>query len=220
MVDTTKNIDFDNNDQIRLLTNLRDDIRILLHSHPKGIWFRMLPKVYCMHFNRDIHLDLFGITNPFLFLDYISDIIKFDLPDNLNEEDFIIELNNDQKQMLQTSMQYMGLKLRRDFLFKMLLQNASFEKRGSLLREICIIDEHLKCINHETEASPSPKIPIHEKVALRLQKIRSMIDFSLNYLLKTPSEISDNELIELYDNSDEFIRNLIPLAQRLSASTK
>ncbi|CAF1425228.1 unnamed protein product [Rotaria sordida] len=219
MMDTSKDIDFDNNDQIRLLTNLRDDIKILLHSHPKGIWFRMLPKVYYMHFNRDIHLDLFAITNPYLFLDYISDIIKFDLPDNLNEEDFIIELNNDQKQILQTSMQYMDLKLRRDVLFKM-LQNASFEKRGSLLREICVIDEHLKYINHEQEASPSPKIPVHEQVALRLQKIRSMIDFTLDYLLKTPNEISDNELIELYDNSDEFIHNLTPLAQRLSLSTK
>ncbi|CAF2468646.1 unnamed protein product [Rotaria sp. Silwood2] len=218
-MDASKTIDFDNNDQIRLLTNLRDDIRILLHSHPKGIWFRMLPKVYYMHFNRDLHLDLFAITNPYLFLDYISDIIKFDLPDNLNEEDFIIELNKDQKQILQTSMQYMDLKLRRDVLLKM-LQSASSEKRGSLLREICIIDEHLKYVNHEKEVSPSPKIPTHEQVTLRLQKIRSMIDFSLNYLLKTPNEISDDELIELYGSSDEFIRNLIPLAERLSLSTK
>ncbi len=60
----------------------------------------MLPKVFYMHFNRDIHLDLFSITNPILFLDYISDIIKYDLPENLNEEDFIIELNNDEKKTL------------------------------------------------------------------------------------------------------------------------
>jgi hypothetical protein len=103
----------DNNDQIRLLTNLREDIRMLLRAHPKGIWYRMLPKVFYMHFNRDIHLDLFAIINPFLFLDYISDIIKFDLPDNLNEEDFIIEFNNDEKQILSTSMRAMDFKLRR-----------------------------------------------------------------------------------------------------------
>jgi hypothetical protein len=90
----------DNNDQIRLLTNLREDIRILLSAHRTGIWFRMLPKVFYMHFNRDIHLDLFAITNPILFLDYISDIIKYDLPENLNEEDFIIELNNDENKTL------------------------------------------------------------------------------------------------------------------------
>lgn len=102
----------DNNDQIRLLMNLRDDIRILLSSHPKGIWFRMLPKAFYMHFNRDIHLDLFAIRNPFLLLDYISDLIKFELPDNLNE-DFIIELNTDQKQMLSNSVQCKDLKIRR-----------------------------------------------------------------------------------------------------------
>jgi len=84
------------------LTNLREDIRILLRAHPKGIWYRMLPKVFYMHFNRDIHLDLFAITNPYLFLDYISDIIKFDLPDNQIDEDFIIELNNDEKETLTT----------------------------------------------------------------------------------------------------------------------
>jgi hypothetical protein len=95
------------------LTNLRDDIRILLGAHPTGIWFRMLPKVFYMHFNRDIHLDLFAITNPFLFLDYISDIIKFDLPDNFNEEDFIIELNNDEKQNLSLPIRAIDLKLRR-----------------------------------------------------------------------------------------------------------
>lgn len=66
-----------------------------------------------MHFNRDIHLDLFAITNQLLFLDYISDMIKFDLPDNLNEEDFIIELNNDPRQTLHSSMSFMDLKLRR-----------------------------------------------------------------------------------------------------------
>jgi hypothetical protein len=93
------------------LTNLRKDINILLTAHPKGIWFRMLPKVFYMHFNRDIHLDLFGITNPLLFLDYVSDIIKFDLPDNINEEDFIIEYNPDQKQTL--SMRAVDLKMKR-----------------------------------------------------------------------------------------------------------
>ncbi len=92
------------------MTNLREDIKNLLRAHPKGIWYRMLPKVFYMHFNRDIHLDLFAITNQLLFLDYISDIIKFDLPDNLIEEDFIIELNNDEKQILSKSM---DLKLRR-----------------------------------------------------------------------------------------------------------
>src|SRR5690606_31498230 len=100
----------DNNDQIRLLLNLRDDIRILLNAHRTGIWYRMLPKVFYMHFNRDIHLDLFALTNQYLFLDYISDIIKFDLPENLNEEDFIIELNTDSKEIL---MRNKDLKLKR-----------------------------------------------------------------------------------------------------------
>mgnify|MGYP006911073579 FL=1 len=75
-----------------MLTNLRQDIKTLLLAHPQGIWFRMLPKVFYMQFNRDIHFDLFAITNPLLFLDYISDMIQFDLPDNINEDDFIIEL--------------------------------------------------------------------------------------------------------------------------------
>ncbi len=46
-----------------------------------------------------------------------------------------------------------------------------------------------------------------------------MIDFYLRYLLKSSNEISDNELIELYENADDFIENLTPLAQRLSLST-
>ena len=96
-----------------MLTNLREDIRVLLDAHRKGIWFRMLPKVFYMHFNRDIHLDLFGITNPYLFLDYISDMIKFDLPENLNEEDFIIELKDDGKQMFALSMRSGDLKAKR-----------------------------------------------------------------------------------------------------------
>ncbi|CAF0960882.1 unnamed protein product [Rotaria magnacalcarata] len=216
-MDSPKNSDFDDNDQIRLLSNLRHDIRTLLSSHPKGIWFRMLPKVFYMHFNRDIHLDLFAITNQLLFLDYISDIIKFELPDNLNEEDFIIELHDDQRQDLHSSAQFMDFKLRRDVLFE-ILQNASFEKRGSILREICIIDEHSKSMNCDKEMSLSPKIPTHEQVAIRLQKIRSMIDFCLNYMIKKPNEVSDNELNVLYGDSDEFIRNLTPLAQRLSLS--
>jgi len=49
--------------------------------------------------------------------------------------------------------------------------------------------------------------------------MRSMTDFCLRYLLKTPDEISNDELIELYDNSDEFICNITPLTQRLSSST-
>ena len=61
--------------------------------------------------------------------------------------------------------------------------------------------------------------PTHEQVALRLQKMRAMIDFCLRYLVQTSNEISDNELIELYENSDEFISNLTPLAQRLSSFT-
>jgi hypothetical protein len=73
----------------------------------------MLPKVFYMHFNRDIHLDLFAIINPYLFLDYISDIIKFDLPDNQIEEDFIIELNNNKKDILSTSIRSKDFKLRR-----------------------------------------------------------------------------------------------------------
>ena len=36
----------------------------------------------------------------------------------------------------------------RDVLLKM-LQTAKLEKRGSLLREICIIDEHLQQIGDE-----------------------------------------------------------------------
>jgi hypothetical protein len=62
-------------------------------------------------------------------------------------------------------------------------------------------------------------VPTHEQVALRLQKMRSMIDFYLRYLLKSSNEISDNELIELYETSEEFICDLTPLAQRLSLST-
>jgi len=62
-------------------------------------------------------------------------------------------------------------------------------------------------------------VPTHEQVAIRFQKIRSMIDFYLRYLLKSSNEISDNELIELYENADDFIENLTPLAQRLSLST-
>ena len=88
----------DNEDHIQLLMNLREDIRSLLGAHPKGIWFRMLPKVFYMHFQRDIHLDMFAIPHSLLFLDYISDMIQFDLPDNPNEEDFIIELKTDGKQ--------------------------------------------------------------------------------------------------------------------------
>jgi hypothetical protein len=41
-----------------------------------------------------------------------------------------------------------------------MLQNASLEKRGAILREICIIDEHLvKTIDQEEEEEipPSPK---------------------------------------------------------------
>ncbi|CAF4338113.1 unnamed protein product, partial [Rotaria magnacalcarata] len=34
-MDSPKNSDFDDNDQIRLLSNLRHDIRTLLSSHPK-----------------------------------------------------------------------------------------------------------------------------------------------------------------------------------------
>jgi hypothetical protein len=44
----------------------------------------------------------------------------------------------------------------RDVLFQT-LQKANLEKRGALLREICIIDEHLKDINYEQETSPSSK---------------------------------------------------------------
>ena len=91
------------------MTSLRDDIKILLHAHPKGIWFQMLPKVFYMQFNREIRLDSFAITNPYIFLDYISDIVKFDLPDN--EEDFIIEFNNHPQEII--SMKATDFKLRR-----------------------------------------------------------------------------------------------------------
>jgi len=43
-----------------------------------------------------------------------------------------------------------------------------------------------------------------------------MIDYYLRYLIKTSEQISDNDLVELFQNSDEFITNLTPLAQRLS----
>lgn len=86
--------------------NLRKDIRTLLAAHNKGIWFRMLPKVFYMHFQRDIHLDMFAIPHLLLFLDYISDIIRFDLPDNPNEEDFIIEFKTDGKQDSISSMDF------------------------------------------------------------------------------------------------------------------
>lgn len=45
-----------------------------------------------------------------------------------------------------------------------------------------------------------------------------MIDFYLRYLLKTSNEISDEELIEVCENSDDFIENLTPIVQRLSLS--
>ncbi len=61
--------------------------------------------------------------------------------------------------------------------------------------------------------------PTHEQVALRLQKIRSMIDFYLRYLLQSSNEITDQELIILDENAEEFISNLTPIAQRLSSST-
>jgi hypothetical protein len=61
--------------------------------------------------------------------------------------------------------------------------------------------------------------PTAEQVALRLQKMRSMIDFCLRYLLQPSSEITDIELIDLYENSEEFICNLTPLTQRLSSLT-
>jgi hypothetical protein len=61
--------------------------------------------------------------------------------------------------------------------------------------------------------------PTHEQVALRLQKIRSMIDFYLRYLLQSSNEITDQELITLDENAEEFISNLTPIAQRLSSST-
>lgn len=38
-----------------------------------------------------------------------------------------------------------------------MLQNALLEKRGPFLREICIIDEHLKSMNFGKDMSPSPK---------------------------------------------------------------
>lgn len=104
----------DNNDQIRLLLNLRHDIKILLQAHPKGIWYRMLPRVFYMQFNRDIHLDLFAITNSYLFIDYISDLIKYDIPENFPEEDFIIEFNsNYNKDNLLLSTKINDIKLRR-----------------------------------------------------------------------------------------------------------
>lgn len=59
----------------------------------------------------------------------------------------------------------------------------------------------------------------HEQVALRLQKIRSMVDFYLRYLLQSSNEITDQELITLDENAEEFISNLTPVAQRLSSST-
>ncbi len=49
--------------------------------------------------------------------------------------------------------------------------------------------------------------------------MRSMIDFCLRYLLEPSTEITDNELLELYENSEEFICNLTPFAQRLSSLT-
>ena len=59
----------------------------------------------------------------------------------------------------------------------------------------------------------------HEQVALRLQKIRSMVDFYLRYLLPPSNEITDEELITLDENAEKFISNLTPIAQRLSSST-
>lgn len=78
-------------DQIRRLTDLRADMRALLAAHPQGVWFKMLPKVFQTHFQRDMDATLLAIPHPLLFLDYISDLIKFELPINLNDEDFIIE---------------------------------------------------------------------------------------------------------------------------------
>lgn len=59
-------------------------------------------------------------------------------------------------------------------------------------------------------------VPTHEQVIVRLQKIRSMIDFCLDYAMKQPNEILDHEMTQLYNNSNDFICNLTPLAQRLS----
>ena len=59
-------------------------------------------------------------------------------------------------------------------------------------------------------------VPTTEQVALRLQKMRSMIDICLRNLLKSSDQISIDDLNELYENSNEFICNLTPLARRLS----
>ncbi|UJR30826.1 hypothetical protein I4U23_018343 [Adineta vaga] len=205
-MNTTTSIDFDNNEQIRLLTNLREDIRILLSTHSKGIWYQMLPKVFYMHFHRDIHLDLFAIDNILLFLDYISDLIKYELPSNLNEEDFIIELNDERK----VSLDRIGnVKFQRDILFKQ-LENVDFKKRGEILREISIIDEYEKFQKENFHTT-------HEHVALRFQKIRSMIDICLRHLLHSSSDISSDDLFQLYEQSNEFISNITPLTQHLSS---
>ncbi|CAF0850541.1 unnamed protein product [Adineta ricciae] len=192
----------DNNEQIRLLLNLREDIRVLLSTHSKGIWFQMLPKVFYMHFNRDMPLDSFGISNPLFFIDYISDMIKYELPNNINEDDFIIELDLQRRQISDA-------KAPRDILLKS-LASANREKRGAILREICIIDENCK---HQKETIH----PTHEQIAKRFQKIRSMIDICLRYLPYSSPEISSDDLLQLYHQSNEFIANLTPISQHLSS---
>ena len=96
----------------------------------------------------------------------------------------------------------------RDVLLK-LLANANREKRGAILREICIIDENYK---HQEETIQ----PTHEQIAKRFQKIRSMIDICLRYLPYSSPEISSDDLVQLYHQSNEFIANLTPISQHLS----
>jgi hypothetical protein len=95
--------------------------------------------------------------------------------------------------------------------FVQMLQHADLQARGAILREICIIDETAKRRKQAPTAT-------HEQVAVRLQKIRSMVDFSLRRLLQTPQDISTDQLNELYDQCDEFIASVTPFVQRLSSS--
>jgi len=228
MADTTKISDLTIDHQIRLVTDLRNDLRVLLGAHPNGVWFQMLPQAFHLHFNRDIQLATLDIHDPHSLLDCISDIVKFDLSDEGTDDDFVIELINDRSMMTNNSMRATDLQKKRDILFKM-LRDPNTSKRGSLWREICIIDEQLDQIDEESESTtisspsllPVPETlpaPTHEQVAVRLQKVRSMIDVCLRHIFKSSEHISDGELTALYEHCDRFIINLTPLAQHFSST--
>lgn len=98
----------------------------------------------------------------------------------------------------------------RERLVKTLAQ-VDAHTRGAVLREICMLDENGKVQNEHRAVT-------HEEVVRRLQKIRSMVDFSLRRLLQAPTDVSADQLVDLYGQCNGFIAQLTPLAQHLSSS--